>query len=112
MSADFIYGKKLRELRIERGLSQEEVALSADITTAYYGLIERGRANPSVALLEKICRVLAVRLSDIFMDNHNNILEIDHFTMQVIYQLAECTDQEKELILSVIKQMVKFKNLK
>lgn len=111
METEFRYGKKLREIRRERGLSQEEVALSANITTSYYGQLERGQANPSVALLEKICRVLSVPLSDIFSDGSANILEIDSYAMQILYQMSGCTEQEREIILANVKLMIKLKNL-
>ena len=48
MDNEFNYGGKLRQLRRERGFTQEEVALRADITPSYYGQLERGTANPSL----------------------------------------------------------------
>ena len=51
MDNKFDYGERLRQLRCERGLTQEEVSLRADITVSYYGQLERGTANPTVSTL-------------------------------------------------------------
>lgn len=108
----FNYGERLRSLRRERGFTQEEVALRADITTSYYGQIERGSANPSVALLEKICAVMGISISDIFTDADTNPLNIDALSMQIIYQLNGKSDEEKELILSIIKNAFRLQKTK
>ncbi len=108
----FNYGERLRELRRQRGFTQEEVALRADITTSYYGQIERGSANPSVALLEKICAVMGISISDIFTNAETNPLSIDALSMQIIHQINGKSDEEKELILSMIKTAFRLQNLK
>lgn len=112
MNSTFNYGERLRELRRQRGFTQEEIALRADITTSYYGQIERGSANPSVALLEKICAVMGISISDIFTDADTNPLSIDALSMQIIHQINGKSDEEKELILSMIKTAFRLQNLK
>lgn len=112
MNNIFNYGERLRDLRRERGFTQEEVALRADITTSYYGQIERGSANPSVALLEKICAVMGISISDIFANTDTNPLTIDALSMQIIHQLNGKSDEEKELILSMIKTAFRLQNSK
>lgn len=108
MDSEFKYGKRLRELRRAHGLSQDEVASGAGITTSYYGLLERGRANPSVGLLEKICRVLNISLREIFDESVKSTLELDALSMQLVYQLSNSSDDEKELILTLIKGIRKI----
>ncbi|MDE7361607.1 MAG: helix-turn-helix transcriptional regulator [Oscillospiraceae bacterium] len=108
----FNYGERLRQLRRERGFTQEEVALRADITTSYYGQLERGTANPSVAMLEKICAVMGISICDIFTEDSTNLLGIDPLSMQIIHQLNGKSDEEKELILSLIKTAFRLQNKK
>jgi transcriptional regulator with XRE-family HTH domain len=48
------FGKRLRKLRRERDLSQEELGLRADLDRNYVGGIERGERNPT---LVNICRL-------------------------------------------------------
>lgn len=57
--------KKLKEIRRERNLSQEEVAQQSGISTTYYAGIERGEENPSMAVMEAICKTLRVKSSEI-----------------------------------------------
>lgn len=110
MENGFNYGERLRNLRVSCGLTQEEVALRADITTSYYGQLERGQANPSVGMLEKICAVMGITLADIFTETDTNILGIDSISMQILHQLSNKSDREKEIALSLIKTAFKLKN--
>ena len=56
-------GNRIKELRTEQGLSQEQLALSSGITTTYLGLLERNLKNPTVKVLEQICTALHIELS-------------------------------------------------
>ncbi len=112
MSEAFLYGERIRRLRKERGFSQEQIALRAEITTSYFGQIERGQANPSVALLEKICEVMNVNIVDIFTESNTNLLGIDPLSMQILHQLNGKTEKEKEIILNLIKNAFKLQEIK
>lgn len=59
------FGKKLREIREQRRLFQEDVAKSVGISITYYAGIERGEENPTYSVLEQICKVLKVKSSEI-----------------------------------------------
>ena len=58
-------GKKLKEIREQRKLSQEEVAKTTGISITYYAGIERGEENPTIAVIESICKALRVQSSEI-----------------------------------------------
>lgn len=58
--------KKLKSLRLERNLTQVELAKKADISSNYYAKIERGEIRPSVDMYERIAKALKVTASDIF----------------------------------------------
>lgn len=54
-------GKKVKQLRLEQGLSLSELAEKAGVAKSYLSSIERDlRSNPSVHFLEKISQVLGV----------------------------------------------------
>ncbi|HTI86088.1 MAG TPA: helix-turn-helix transcriptional regulator [Alphaproteobacteria bacterium] len=57
--------ENLRRIRLERGLSQEALALEADIDRAYMSGLERGVRNPTVMLLAKLANALKVPLGDL-----------------------------------------------
>lgn len=54
-----------REIRESRGLSQETLALEADVDRTYVSQIERGVANPSLRVLFQIAAVLNVATADL-----------------------------------------------
>lgn len=60
-----LIGKSLREVRDQKNLSQEDVANGVGISITYYAGIERGEENPTIAVLENICKTLHIKSSDI-----------------------------------------------
>ncbi len=58
-------GKRIRELRRERGYSQEKLAELADIHENHVRRIERGEANPSFLVLIRIARAVGISVSDL-----------------------------------------------
>ncbi|MBP3821549.1 helix-turn-helix transcriptional regulator [bacterium] len=59
-------GNKLKILRKQKGLTQEQLAEKVNVHPTYIGKIESGKNNISVLLLFKISRALDVKLLDIF----------------------------------------------
>ena len=63
---------KLKFKRIERNMSQTELAQRAGVTRQTIGLIESGEFNPSLKLCLEICRALDVTLNDIFWEENDD----------------------------------------
>jgi transcriptional regulator with XRE-family HTH domain len=60
-----IMAANVRRLRKARGLTQEQLAHDADIDLTYLGGIERGRRNPSLAVLVRIAAALGAEPADL-----------------------------------------------
>ncbi|MDI3474453.1 MAG: putative transcriptional regulator [Thermococcaceae archaeon] len=58
---------RLRELREERGLTQEELAKALGVTRQTIIAIEKGRYDPSLRLAFKIAKFFNVNIEDIFI---------------------------------------------
>ena len=58
-------GKELRILRQRRGLTQERLASQALLHPTYISMLENGRKSPTVDVLERIARVLGIKISTI-----------------------------------------------
>jgi transcriptional regulator with XRE-family HTH domain len=58
----------IRRLRVERGLSQEALAVDAGIDRTYVSRLERILENPTVAVLDRLSRALSVRIVDLFAE--------------------------------------------
>jgi transcriptional regulator with XRE-family HTH domain len=59
-------GLRILELRKEKSLSQEKLALKSNIDRAYMHLIEKGKTNVSIELVEKIAIALEVDITKLF----------------------------------------------
>lgn len=59
-------GKRIREIRTKKKLTQEEVAFNAKIDYSYLNQIEAGKRNPSVTTVIKIARALRVKAGELF----------------------------------------------
>lgn len=55
-----IVARNIRQLRLARGLSQEELADLARLNRNYIGMIERGENAPTVDVLESLAEALEV----------------------------------------------------
>lgn len=63
------FGGRIRELRQQKELSQEELAQRAEIDRTYVGGVERGERNLSLLNIKKLADALGVKAKDIFDDD-------------------------------------------
>ena len=111
MNNNFNTGERVRELRIQHGLSQEQLALRAEITTTYLGLVERNLKNPTIKVIEQICAALKISLADFFNIAEKTFDAADSLSTQISAQLSHRSDGEKEIILQLIKNVLKLRDL-
>lgn len=66
-------GEAIRQLRAKHGLTQEDLAHDADITTGTLSLIERGQANPTWSTIKGIAVALGVSMGELgkLVDRHD-----------------------------------------
>lgn len=55
------FGKVLRKLRLEAGLTQEELGFAADLQRNYISSLELGEKQPSLTSLYKVSRALQIK---------------------------------------------------
>ena len=111
MKTNFNIGKRIHELRVNSGLSQEKLALRANITTTYLGLLERNLKNPTVKVIEQICNQLNISLSNFFSSSPVPEKSEDAISMQIITQISDKSEEEKLLILQIIKDISRLCDL-
>ena len=61
------FGERVREIRKEKGLSQEELAHKADLHRTYIGMIERAEKNITLLNIEKIANALEIGINEIMV---------------------------------------------
>jgi transcriptional regulator with XRE-family HTH domain len=59
------FGEKVREERLKKGLSQEELAARAGVHRTYIGMIERAEKNITLESIQKIARALDLPLDEL-----------------------------------------------
>ena len=60
------FGKRVRQLRKEKNLSQEDLSFKADLHRTYIGMIERAEKNITLVNIEKIAKALNVDIKELF----------------------------------------------
>lgn len=109
VTANFSCGERIKELRIERSLSQEKLALNAGITPAYLGLLERGKRNATVVIIEKLCDALHVSLADFFSVADKCTPVQNEVGIQIMHQISDLSPDEQEAVLQIVKSVLLFK---
>jgi transcriptional regulator with XRE-family HTH domain len=58
-------GKAIRQLREERGMTQETLAQEAGVTVGHMSMIERGHSNPTWGTVKGIAKALGAAMADL-----------------------------------------------
>ena len=66
MDARELVAWNVRRLRVQRGVSQEALAVDAGIDRTYVSRVERNLENPTVAVLERLAKALSVEIVELF----------------------------------------------
>ena len=59
------FARRLRELRVQRGMTQAELARRAEVTATYVSKLESAGAAPGIDLVEKLATALGVAFADL-----------------------------------------------
>lgn len=66
MDWEKIVGANIRRFRKKCGMTQEQLAMSADLDLRYLGGIERGEHNPTVSVLGRLAGTLEIHPAELF----------------------------------------------
>lgn len=99
-------GQRIQELRIKQGLSQEALALKADVSTSHIGKLERGERNATIESLEKVVNALNVSFLDIFRfsDNDRDVIN------DIVNKLSHRSIKDQEIILNLLDALPPWEN--
>ena len=60
------FGRRVKELRLERNLTQQQLADISGLHKNYIGMVERGERNPSLVNIDILARSLKVDITALF----------------------------------------------
>ncbi|MBE5952098.1 MAG: helix-turn-helix transcriptional regulator [Lachnospiraceae bacterium] len=104
MSVNFkLIGRRVREVRTERGISQQELAARCKTSAQYLSQIENGRKQASLQVLVAVAEVLEISLNELLTGNQvNNPLE---YQRDMVRLLADCSSYEKRVLFEMLLSM-------
>lgn len=113
MENEMSVGERIRYFRLFRGMSQEALALEANINTAFVGHLERGLKSPTITTLTKITDALGISLGELFADSLSSCGKRDGRQAVIAhleYLIWTMSEEESEQFLNVIQEIIRFKN--
>jgi len=85
-------GRRVRHFRTEKGMTQEKVAELCGLSAKYISDLERGKANVTVIVLDKVAAALGITAIDLLNNEH----EVERrLLIRQITQFLEAADDEK-----------------
>jgi len=99
-------GKRIRKAREEKGITQEALAESMDVSNAYVSKIERGKTSVNLDNLGKICAVLET--STEYILTGTNTATDNYMRNEIMEMLEGCPPHKIRLIAQVIKPIVEY----
>ncbi len=98
-------GERIKYFRTLKKMSQEELALEAELSTTYIGHIERGIKCPTINTLNKICCVLDISLPQLLDFKHDNTY-CDNAADKLYMALKELDSNERARLTEIMIEFV------
>ena len=95
-----LLGKRIREIRIARNLTQEDLSELTDIGASSISKIESGHFHPTDENLEIIAKALKVEPYKLYMFNHQK--DTGALLQDIQTMLSKATDQEIKLVYKIL----------
>ncbi|ELR68587.1 hypothetical protein C900_00235 [Fulvivirga imtechensis AK7] len=96
-------GKKIAELRKQKGYNRDTLGKVVGTSGAVIGRYERGEITPSVEIAKKIAEALEVSLDYLVGSSEQ---EIDKATLKRIQEVAKLSPKEKELVFEFLDAFI------
>ncbi|MDC3413481.1 helix-turn-helix domain-containing protein [Aquibacillus sp. 3ASR75-11] len=104
-----VIGERIRKLRKERGLSQEELAHLSSLHPTYIGQLERGEKNATIDTIEKVTKALEISLEELFRFATLNDRESEKVE-QLKRLLHRISEDDQDTIMKIINVMLEWKD--
>lgn len=98
-------GEKIKKERLNRGLTQEELAEKANLSVSFMGQIERGERKLSVDTLAKIGNTLGVSFDYLLQSGQDS--KHDTAIDELVYTLRGRTQNEIRMVIDVARTIFK-----
>ncbi len=103
MSSTNTLGKRLKKIRSDMGLSQEELAYHCGMQASHIGQIERGQKSPTLDTLEKLASGLNITVSELTDYSKDITITHDEVVNKINSYLNRLNSKQKKQVLNIIK---------
>ena len=102
-------GQRIRNYRLQKKLSQEELAERCGLHPTYIGQVERGEKNATIESISKISAGLGISLNTLFENIETNGKIENNYPAQAysLVQSLPLTTQEK--LIEILQQIIQLK---
>lgn len=99
-------GKNIRQCRLERRLSQEQLAEQVNVSANYIGMIERGEKTPSLETFLAVANALEVNADRLLWE----VLKVGYQekSNQLSQQLSALSSKDRKRILAVVDTLIAY----
>ena len=105
MAVDYhVIGKRLRQARLEKGYTQEQIAEKLDVSIAFLSRIETGSSNINLRRLGQICNILGVSQGSILEGTSQE--QVNYLDKEFAELIKDCSPEKLKLIYKVTKAIV------
>ena len=96
-------GKKLKEIRLSKGLPQDAVAGAAEVNTSHISNIENNRVKVSLPTLIYICNALGVTVDYVLSGEYTG--DYSSIDREIMKEIQSLSNEEKERVLRVVRAL-------
>ena len=96
-------GKKLKEIRLSKGLPQDAVASAAEVNTSHISNIENNHVKVSLPTLIYICNALGVTVDYVLSGEYTG--DYSSIDREIMKEILSLSDEEKERVLRVVRAL-------
>lgn len=102
--AKILFGKRIKQLRVDRNLTQFALGELADINQRQITLIETGKSFPSLKTLMKFTEIFSCRLQDLFLFDNLQSREILENELQTM--IRHSSPNNVKVLYTIAKQLI------
>lgn len=98
-----LIGKKISEIRVKRGLTQENLAEMVHYSANHIAKLESARTNPSFNLLVNIARALKIEIKDLF--DYEDFNTTEYMKKELLNTIKNSNDETIKLLYKFYKTL-------
>ena len=107
MGVDYkLIGKRIKEHRKSKSMTQEVLAEKADVTVGYISQIERGICKVNLDTMSVIANILECEVTDFI--SGSSTLQSSYLQDEIFSRLNYCDEKQKKMVLEFIEMLLKY----